>query len=552
MKKFIRTLRNRDNLWISFNVAAMFFLSVIAITGCRKDFEFDRVKGVEWNPDLALQLVNDSITLEDILTHGNAKNHLDIDESGDISILYYYNNDAFRLRPNDLIKLVPVNFSFLHSITQPEQQAIRNGDIVLPPVDLSLTISGTGPGVRVDSMTIQKGKINIKTNHTFQNDGYLTLTFPEATKNNLPFSVTIQPVKNGKTDSDIDISGVRFDLTASPNTVHVRIGGLLKQSDIPVAGDQLSASFQVTFDTLGKFGGFLGQHIFNHMQDTISVNVFNNAYTLGNLYFRDPQVLISVVNSIGIPADMTIENLSAINNVTGNSLDIANRLGAGAVFQVPSPSYPLVSPAKKTMYYTNDNTGNAMADFFNVKPDNVGFQVSMVVNPTGTPYNFFTDTSSFYADLRVKLPLFGHFDHLTYQDTFDLVIDKPEELERLEFKTHIVNGMPMTGLMQVYFVDANFNKKDSLAGSDQILIREAPVDPSTYLPYPGMFGVKDTTYILDMARMQNLENVKKMLVKAELFSPNNGETDVKLRSTQAIKVNFSARAKVRKTIQPGK
>ncbi len=46
----------------------------------------------------------------------------------------------------------------------------------------------------------------------------------------------------------------------------------------------------------------------------------------------------------------------------------------------------------------------------------------------------------------------------------------------------------MTGLMQVYFTDENYNKLDSLAGDDQILISEAPVDPATYLPYPGMYG----------------------------------------------------------------
>jgi hypothetical protein len=112
--------------------------------------------------------------------------------------------------------------------------------------------------------------------------------------------------------------------------------------------------------------------------------------------------------------------------------------------------------------------------------------------------------------------------------------------------------MPMYGLMQVYFTDDQYNKKDSLAGDDQILIRSAPVDPVTQLPYPGQYGVKDTTYVLDMNRMQNLENVTKMLLKAVLFTANNGQSDVKLKADQAISVNFAARAKLRTVIQTSK
>jgi hypothetical protein len=52
--------------------------------------------------------------------------------------------------------------------------------------------------------------------------------------------------------------------------------------------------------------------------------------------------------------------------------------------------------------------------------------------------------------------------------------------------------------------------------------------------------------------MQNFENVRKMLVKGILFSPNEGKQDIKLKADQALVFRFSARAKFRTTIQPGK
>jgi len=204
------------------------------------------------------------------------------------------------------------------------------------------------------------------------------------------------------------------------------------------------------------------------------------------------------------------------------------------------------------MSYTNANTNNAMTDLYNIKPDLVAFKIRARINPEGTPLNFFADTSSFHADLRVKLPLYGHFDHFTLQDTFDMKIDKPEDLERLEFRSNITNGLPLTAEMQVYFTDAAYHKTDSLTGNNRIIIREAPVDPSTHLPYPGRYGVKDTTFILDNRRMQNLKNMKKILVRAVLHSSQEGQVNVKLRADQLLRINFTARARLRATIDVSK
>ena len=552
MKNFLTNSREIRPKHIVSGILVCCLTILLALPSCKKDFSFDKVKSLSWNPDLALPLVNDSITLRRVLTQGGAESHLLIDESGNISILFYFNNDAIRLKPSDLIKLLPVNFSYLHQITQAEQDILAISDLTIPPVTFTVNLNGVIPGVRVDKLLVKKGVIKVNTNHTFNNDGYMTIRIVNATKNGTPFSFTLGPFVTGQSQSYVDISGVYLDLSSSPNTVQAEVGGFLKKSGSPVAGDEMRADFQVTIDTIGRFEGFLGRQTFPQLTDTVRVNVFNNAYTLGQVYFMDPQAVITIVNSIGVPAEITIEKMLAINNASGATLDIANRLGDGAFFDVPSPLINATKPVIKTMNYTNANTGNAMNDFFNMKPDNVAFQIKTVINPTGTPLNFFTDTSELYDTLRVKLPLWGHFDHLTFQDTFDLVIDKPEELEYLAFRTAVSNGLPLAGLMQVYFTDDKYNVQDSLTGTDQLIIREAPVDPSTELPYPGVYGVKDTTFIMNTARLQNLKNVRKAIVRAVLHSSEEGQVNVKLRAEQSVKLNFSARAKIRKTTELSK
>jgi hypothetical protein len=525
---------------------------LFAIPGCKKDFDFSKVKDLVWNPDFALPLVSDSLTLKKALTQTGTEDHFYIDENGEISILYYFNNQAFKVMPNDLIKLPSVSFSYIHQISQAEKLILENSDLIIPPVPFTFSLTGSTPDQRVDRFMVKKGTISITTDCPFSNNGSLTIKIKNATLNGNPFTFSISPILAGTAQKTVDISGVLFDLSSSPNTMQAEVEGLLYKSNQPQAGDEIKADFMITVDTIGRFEGFLGKQILPNLDDTVRVDVFNNAFALGEVYFVDPMASITIVNSIGVPSEVTIQKLVAINNASGVTLDIASQLGAGAFFEVPSPLINATVPATKTMYYNNGNTNNSMSGFFNLKPDNVAFQINAVINPSGTPINFFSDTSSFYGDLRVRLPLYGHFDHLTLQDTFDLVIDKPEELEHLEFRTYIVNGLPLTAQMQVYFTDENYNKKDSLNGNDRIMIEEAPVDPATHLPYPGIYGVKDTVFLMNTDRMRNLENVKKVLVKAVLNSSDNGQVNVKLRADQLLRLNFSARAKLKKKVEIGK
>ena len=525
---------------------------ILISPGCRKDYDFGKAKKLVWNPDLALALVNDSITLRNALIKSGTEDHVSIDENGHISILYYYNNDAFRIRPNDLIKLAPVTCSYMHQVTQAEQDILKTADLVIQPVAYTQSIIGNNPEIRIDRLLIREGVIRVNTNHTFDNAGYLTVRITNATKNGLPFSFTIEPFVTGQHQTDIDISGVWFDFSASPNTIRAEVEGVLKKSGKPVAGDKIIADLRISLSKIGWFEGFLGHQTFTQLEDTVRVRVFNNAYALGDIYFVDPQASVTIINSIGIPTEITVEKLVAINNASGATLDIADRLGAGAVFSIPAPSVTATHPAVKTVNYNNANTGNAMDDFYNIKPDYVAFMITAKINPVGTPVNFFSDTSSFYGDIRVKLPLYGHFDHLTLQDTFDMKFDNPEDLERLEFRSDIANGLPLTAEMQVYFTDEAYNKKDSLTGNDRILLKEAPVDPATHLPYPGQYSIKDTTFILDKTRVQNLKNVKKLIVRAVLHSSEEGRVNVKLRADQLIKINFTAKARIRAAIDVNK
>ncbi|MDP4281759.1 MAG: hypothetical protein Q8867_06365 [Bacteroidota bacterium] len=519
-------------------------------TGCKKDFDTDKIKAYNWTPEFAVPLVNDSITFEKALIETGTEKNFFIDESGDVSLLLYYKNNAFRISPNDLLKIPPSSFQYQHSITSVEHQVISSQDYQVPPVLYTFNLSQGNPGVRVNNLLIKKGILVIHSTNTFDNDGYLNFSFSNATKNGIPFGTRIGPFQKGQVSDTIDLSGVIFNLSSNPNLVGLTISGLLKKSSKPVAGDQILSNFTLSILEIGWFEGYLGQLTFSPPEESVKITVFNNAYNVGDIYFVDPKADITLHNSIGIPAQVTLQKLEARNTSSGNSLDIAARLGTNAIISIPSPSITNKTPTVTTREYSNSNTGNSINDLFNQKPDYVDYKIKTDINPAGQSLNFFADTSSFYADLSVKLPLFGRFSNITVKDTFSFTINDLKEIDSLALRTYIRNGLPLDVRLQVYFTDNNFHILDSLTGSDKILIKEAPVDPSTYLPYPGQYGVKDTTFLLGKSRIEKITGAKKILVKGVLNSSGNGVTNVKIKSNQSLKLVFTGRVKINSSIKP--
>jgi hypothetical protein len=538
------------------NILVLILLMMVTafgiITSCKKDFEFDRIKGLDWNPDLAVPIVNDSITFEQALIQTGTEKNFYIDENGDVSILLYFKKKAFMILVNDLISIPSLYFSFERQFTALEQEIISQQDFPIPPVTFNVNLAESSPDLIVEELKVKEGNIVISSNYTFNNPGYLKVTVLNAFKNGDTLTTQIGPFTQGISTSTIDLAGAEFDLNASPNIVKIRIDGLIKKSDHPVAGDLMHSDYTVNISRVEKFKGYLGQQTFLPMEDTVRITAFNNAYVLGDIVFSDPQVSITMKNSIGIPAAITVEKLMAFNNASNVGFDITDRLGANAYFEVPSPDYSNPKMVSKTMVYNNANTENSMNELFNLKPDKVYFKIKNEINPHGKTVNFFKENDSLYADLTVKLPLFGRFDHLTLQDTFDFNLNKQKEIEMVEFKTKISNGLPLLARMQVYFTDSLYNVLDSLTGADNILIEEAPVDPSTYLPYPGMYGIKDTSFYFSQSRMAGISNARKIVVRSVMNSFDDGTTNVKIKAGQLLKLDFKALLRLRKTISPGK
>lgn len=521
---------------------------LLLFISCKKDFNFEKVKDLIWKPDFTIPIVADSISFESAIPLFGTDKNFFIDEEGNVSLLYYFTNDAFKISAGDLIVLPTFRFLLNHEITLTEQEILKTQDLITPQISFQIDLSEDNPDLIVDKLLVKGGSIIVNSNSSFNNDGYLIVSIPNATKNGIPFSDTIRPFVSGNSFDAIDLSNVLFDLSSTPNSTTVLIDGLIKKSNDFVIGDIMNSEFNIVISKIEKFEGYLGQRDFSGAEESVMVTLFNNTNDMGNMFFIDPSISVTIVNSIGVPVENTITDLRAVNAISGYSMDIADRLGADSIISLGSPDINVNQPIITTVDFNNGNTGNSMVDFFNVKPNHIFFKIKTRINPSGEGVNFFSDTSSFYALLRVRLPLFGHFDNISIQDTFSFAIGTTNAIELIEFKTHLVNGLPLQAMMQIYFVDNHYNKLDSLTESDVILINEAPVDSLTFLPIPGMFGVKDTSFFFDQYRIKGIEKVENILVKAILQSSEAESYNVKIKANQTLKLNFSAQLHMRKNL----
>ena len=84
-------------------------LALLAI-GCFKD-DLSRLKNPVWNPDVAVPLVNTSLTIKDVLTEFDTANFIKEDSTHMLSLIY--TGDIFSADANSLLTFSAVSFKRL-------------------------------------------------------------------------------------------------------------------------------------------------------------------------------------------------------------------------------------------------------------------------------------------------------------------------------------------------------------------------------------------------------------------------------------------------------
>ena len=520
--------------------------AIAFLHGCFKD-DLSRLKAPTWKPDIAVPLVNSSLTIKDMLNKYDTTGFINIDSTNFLSLAY--KADVFSADANSLLTFNDVSTSKSFQLTPVDIVAFQSiGNITKFRNDtLSFTNSN---GATIDHVIVKTGKIHVSLTSEYLHTIKMQVYIPGCTKNSVPLQLTANLTYTGTTpilyDTIVDVAGYILDMTlggaASNSVILCDTITLINSGNAIQASEQAKIDVNVTGLSFSYVDGYLGQLPFALDSDTVAINLdlFKNV-NIGNVSLEDPKLNIYIDNSIGIPVSLTFSKLEANSKTNGIVPFTGPNFPGPFIF-----NYPLISEigqTKTTLFAFNKGNSNIF-NMVNIAPQSIVYNFSAKSNPNGKSVpNFVTDSSKFKVGVEAVIPLYGSVSNLTFQDTIDINLgNAPGEIQSFTFKIGTDNGFPLDVKMQVYFADTNFVILDSLMINSKYLLMSGLLDANNKVVTPRK---TITTETIADNRIQNVTSARKLIISAGLETTNKGTQPVKFYSDYSLGVHIGVRAKLK-------
>ncbi len=485
----------------------LFFTIVSVFFACKK---FENISTDEWQPELAFTLFNSTVNTVNLFENYVNSGELLIDDQQRITLVYRGGGSAIESR--DILDLIP--------------------DVSFPMVDSIMKLPYPIPEeIQIDFIRAKSGVMRITAGHNFSENVEFTLNIPEATLNGEEFNKTVTVPALFPSIQDYDLSN--YILTPQSDSMVFRYTARLVDSNTPVTLPLVVVDFQDPVYSYAQ--GFLGTGSFFVPLDSIEMDLYQY-FAAGEVFFEEPKMTITAQNSFGFPMRTSFNVLNAIT-IDGEVIPFGNDLFTqGIDFNYPSINE--IGETKETVVTItteNSNLENIIGQpiiYFeydaqvNSNPDN---DISIT--------SFVTDSSNFYLDAEVELPLFGRVDGFAVTDTFEFTLDETfDNVGDVEFKLVTINEFPADVELQVLFADENFNVVDRLLDPAEQLFASSQVNDLGEIVES---ATKETFIPLTRSRFNNIaENAQHMLVQVRIWSFENGDTSVRIFEDTQVTVKL--------------
>lgn len=403
--------------------------------------------------------------------------------------------------------------------------------LALNPVELAL-------------VKLRKGDVLMKVSSTLQDILYLHYEIPSATKAGVPFTrdFVIPPAPPGGSSSlDLvfDFTGYDLDLKGQlGNTFNTLYTKIVARIEYTGQIKTLSLTDSIYFDV--RFKKLLPNYALGYLgQQTVKVNgstpieLFSKI-SGGSLALDNVSLNLNIENTVGLEGSLLINSISAKNTrsnapavvlsgpVIGNPQSIAAAVEAS----------PIVPVLKSIPVDTNNSN---IKNLIELMPDKLDYSLEIDINPnenTSQHKDFVHYGSGIEASLDMTIPLNLVANKLELRDTIDFSFDVDTNTTKKIIGGQLTlladNGFPFEAAIQIYLVDNNYNKTDSLISYGKITA--APLDVTNKV------SLKKRSKLiipLDQNKITKLRKSKKLLITAN-FSSVPSINSVKIYSDYSI------------------
>jgi hypothetical protein len=402
---------------------------------------------------------------------------------------------------------------------------------------------GGADDVDIDELRIKGGLLTYALTNEYDHPVTVTLSLPDATLNGVAFSVSANlPAYSGMGDvptfsnPDDPINLKDYVLTIPNDSLY------FEYDIIDDMGNELAPSpgaiVAITNLRFSYMEGYLGQAVYPGGRDTVEVDFFDN-YLEGDIFFEDPTITMTLVNTFGVPALAQVSVLNVID-VNGEVIPITgDAVDEGFYF-----NFPTVPGDTAFTTFVFDNTNSNIADVLSARPVALDYEVDALVNPDADTdiIGFLTDDAAYQAKVDVELPLYGNASDFTVRDTFPIdLMDRYQDVVGLDFRLTTRNGLPLAIELQGTFLDANGNALADLNDGAIQLLQAASVDAAGNTTATA----EETNDIaFEGARLEAIRSAANLVITFDISTTNGGTPFVRVTDNQMLQVLLGAVVKV--------
>ncbi len=495
-------------------------LMVFALSCRKNDFDFSRLKTTEWNPNIALPLVNASYGVYDILANVN-NNDLVVINPNTGFIALVYRGELFSFKPSDIFSFSNQYFQYQLQLDPISSANLGLGQNITGTLNNTFEFNFTDNDVEIKEIKFKGGTLKLDFSSSFQNDVNLEVSIPNLTLNNQPFTRTVNLNSTNNVYIElVNLNGYKFNFNPINEGVFDVKYQIVGNTQNTVNGSE-SVTFKLGFENLeyrhaiGKFGTL---QVLSD-RDSLNLRIFSNVFN-GDFQFTNPTVSLLTENSFGIPLELKIEELKSIN--------LNNNLTTSVLLSNFTNPYSISSPT--TMGFVTEDLRIIDKNNSNIKtvisptPQLLYLQMGAYSNPSmgSNINNFITDESLLKIDVELSLPLEGYAYGFYILDTVVVNISQNiDEIESVLFRLNITNGFPVDLDAQLYFTDENFIIIDSLVNETVALIPSGITNQQGRVITPTN---KITDIVITKEKVPNIFKAQYIIIRADANTTNSPST----------------------------
>lgn len=524
---------------------------LVALHGCTpEEFKTDSVRMDEINPEYAIPLVSDDLSLDDLIKGSNSF----IKKQGDGFLSLVYRGQFLSPTGEESVTIPDQDFNQTFALTSGQANALTNGQS--QTISFQANKSFALGSREIDSLWLKAGSFVASISSEIRTGGNLKITFEDARNSTSVLSLNVPFTFGGSTPvlatNAKTLDGYKWNMsngTPAYNNVNLKFELTLNPTTEPVAaGDQMNIDMGFKGIKFYRFYGYIGQVNLSSGGDTVDLSIFDKA-SGGQFTIEDPKVKIVCGNSFGVPVKAGFNKIAGYTSGTGGFE--TNITG----FPDPLPiNVPNASQIGQMLYdsATIDKNVSNIKTVINQKPKQTIFNCYVNLNPNGKQQrNFITDYSRIKFTLEVEMPLYGTARNFVLEDTSEIKIKMPEEelIEKMTMRFTALNGYPIDLATQVYLIDSLGETFDSLfIDKSYKFMAAASVGTDGKVTSPTK---KTTDIVFELARAKRLSRLKNIKFRAEMGTTNDGVNypSVKIYSNYVLGLKIGIMAKLKLNTQ---